>query len=308
MRRLTVILFFLVVLTAASSHLWRLFSNKFFDITGSAEWIWTPHRISRNTPVAFFAVRTLDLPKHRAWARIKILGDPEYTLYFNGREVGGRRVRAQVHLDLFDVSALARDGQNRIVVAVRSTNGVGGLIASVDIAPEAENIVVSGRDWKIFRRWDDELPSRDVGTPVLPMSFGEPPVGRWNYLAQKAALIADPPTTTLQPRSSFEFRTVIPTIRIRSGIAVTVLEPARATAYDFGPTSGHVRLVLEHRGTVPPVINVRLANAEQELSSVEAELRPFVFAAGEKQVTDPEVNSFRYVVVYGGKARAEVLR
>lgn len=307
-KRLTAVLFLLILMTAATSYLWRMFSNKFYDITGSAEWIWAPHKISRNTPVAFFAVREVDLPKYRAWARIKILGDPEYTLYFNGRQIGGRRVRDKLHLDIFDVSPLAHDGKNRIVVAVRSTNGVGGLLASVDIAPEAENIVVSGRDWKIFRKWNEALPFRDVGTPVGPMSFGEPPAGRWNYLGQKPAVIADPPSRVLEPRSSVAFRAMIPTIRIRSGIAVSVLEAARATAYDFGPTSGHVRLVLNRPGSVPPVVRVRLANAEGELSSIEGDIRPFVFADGEMMVTDPEINSFRYVIVYGGRARAEVVQ
>ena len=307
-RRLTAVLLFLILMTAATSYLWRLFSNKFHDNTGAAEWIWAPHRISRNTPVVFFAVKEVELPPHRAWARIKILGDPEYTLYFNGRQVGSRRIRDSLHLDVYDVSALARDGTNRIVVAVRSTTGVGGLIASVDIAPEAENVVVSGKDWKIFGRWDPVLPFKDAGSAVSPMTFGEPPAGRWNYLGQRPAPLSDAPSTVLQPLRSFEYRAMIPTIRIRSGIAVSVLEPARATAYDFGPTSGHVRLVLDRAGGPPPVVRTRLANAEQELAEVEADIRSFVFGEGETSVINPEAESFRYVVVYGGRGRPEVVR
>jgi len=59
---------------------------------------------------------------------------------------------------------------------------------------------------------------------------------------------------------------------------------------------------------VPPVVNVRQANSREELTIVESTPRPFVFGEGEKFVTDPEVNYFRYVVVYGGRARAEVVQ
>jgi hypothetical protein len=308
MRRLTAALFFIVLLTAGFSYLWELFSNKFHDITGQATWIWAPHRISRNTPVVFFAARDFDLPKHRAWTRIKILGDPEYTLYFNGHQIGGRRVGDALHLDTYEVSKLAHDGKNRLLIAVRSTNGVGGLIASIDIAPEIENIVVTGSDWKIFPVWNSELPVRDVGSSVTPMVLGEPPAGRWNYLAQRSAELSAPPSTVIQPSRSWSYRATIPTIKIRSGVAVAVPEAARATAYDFGPTAGHVRLVLNRPYSVPPVVRVRLANAEQELSSVEADIRSFVFGAGETMVLDPEVHHFRYVVVYGGRARAEVVK
>ena len=308
MRRLLAALFFLVLLTAGFASLWRLFSNKFQDITGTATWIWTPHRISRNLPVVFFAARDFDLPKNRPWTRIKITGDPEYTLYFNGKQIGGRRLRENIHLDVFDVSDLARDGENRILVAVRSTNGVGGLLVSVDIAPETENFVVSGPEWKIFREWNAGLPLRDVGSFVGPMIIGEPPAGRWNYLSQRPAKITAPPSSVQKPVRTWNFRAMIPAIKIRSGVAVVVTEPARAAAFDFGPTAGHVRLVLNGPQAVPPVVRVRLANAEEELATVEAHIRDFVFGAGETTVIDPELNHFRYVVVYGGRATAEVVR
>src|SRR5687767_7516011 len=66
MRRLTAIIIFFVLFTAAFSYLWRLYATKFYDITGNASWIWARHRISRNIPVAFFAARNFDLPSGRA--------------------------------------------------------------------------------------------------------------------------------------------------------------------------------------------------------------------------------------------------
>src|SRR5713101_4485864 len=131
MRRLDIATFGLFLFTAAFHRLNLLYSHKFFDVTGRAQWIWPQHRFAANVPVAFFATRDFDLPKNRYFTRIKIAGDPQYTLYFNGREVGGRRTAEDMALDVYDVSTLAHDGPNRIVVAARSANGVGGLLASV---------------------------------------------------------------------------------------------------------------------------------------------------------------------------------
>ena len=151
MGRLAIATLGLFLFIAAFHRLNLLYSHKFFDVTGRAQWIWPQLRVAANVPVAFFATRDFDLPKNRYFTRIKIAGDPQYTLYFNGREVGGRRTADDMALDVYDVSTLARDGRNRIVVAVRSANGVGGLLASVDITPEYQNMVPSGSDAAVSR-------------------------------------------------------------------------------------------------------------------------------------------------------------
>lgn len=308
MRRLTAVTLFLLLLTAAFSYLWRLYSTKFYDITGEATWIWAPHQVSRNMPVVFFAARDFDLPPGRNWTRIKILGDPEYTLYFNGTKIGGRRAGDDRHLDLFDVSGLARDRGNRILVAVRSTNGVGGLIAAVDIKAEIENYIVTGPEWKIFRRWDDRLPFRDAGPAVAPMIIGQPPIGRWNFPAKRPGDAAVEATSILQPREVRQYRTEIPTIEIRDGVAVGGRKTVRATAFDFGPTRGRVKLNFRGGVGMPSVIYARTANAPEELTALEPPTMPFVFGPGEEIVIDPEERAFRYVIVYGGRGTAEVLQ
>src|SRR2546428_7963219 len=90
-RRLTISLLLLFGLVAAYSQLDLLYSHKFLDITGRAQWIWPRHQLSREIPVAFFATRNFDLPPNRLFTRVKVFGDPEYTLYFNGAQIGGRR-------------------------------------------------------------------------------------------------------------------------------------------------------------------------------------------------------------------------
>lgn len=308
MRRFTIAVFFLVSFTAAFSYLFRFYTRRFDDVTGPAEWIWAPHQISRNIPVVFFATRDFDLPVQRHFTRLKIYADPEYTLYFNGRQLATRRVDEQRKLDVYDLSALARTGRNRLVIAVRSTSGVGGLLASIDIAPEFENVVVSDSSWRIFRRWNDALPLRDLGPAQRPMLLGEPPLGRWHYLAPTVAAFDPPPQRIVEPLKSYDYRATIPTVKIVEGVAVAVEQAVRATAFDFGFTSGRVRLTLIRDEPVPPVVKFRLANVREELNFVESRIWSTPFGAGERSLTEPEVRQFRYVIVFGGKAKAEVVQ
>lgn len=310
MRRLTIVIVLGFLFFAAFVHLDRLYSQKFYDVTGTAKWIWPKHQLSRDVPVAFFAVRDFDLPENRYYTKIKVAGDPEYTLYFNGQEIGGRRF-GEDHdaLDVFDVTQLAKTGRNRIVIAARSTNGVGGVLAAVDLSAEVENYVVSDASWKIFRRWNPALPLRDVGASAPPMILGQPPTGRWNYLATAPGKPELPVQKVVQPREAFTFFTHIPEVKVIGGTAVVGSRRVRATAYDFGDIAdGRARLLIDFDNGQPREIKLRFANVRPELFSVEGDIRPFVFAAGERTLIDPEVRHFRYVMVYGGQARAEVLR
>lgn len=310
MKRLAAAILFVFLFTAAFTHLQRVYSQKFFDVTRKAEWIWVPHRLSDNVPVAFFAARNFDLPKDRYYTRVKILGDPEYTFYLNGRELAGRRVGEDGKIDVFDVSDLVITGGNRIVVAVRATQGVGGLIASIDISPELESWVVTDRRWKIYRRWDPEILRRDVAelAPSPPMILGDPPVGRWDYLAPAPGQFTEPVQRVLAPRGMFATRASVPVIRTSGGVAIVATERMKATVFDFGFTRGRVQLVIDNDRDFSRDVNVRFANVKEELSAIDWNLRSYVFAAGERVVVDPEVRSFRYVMVYGGHVRAEVLQ
>ena len=277
-----------------------MYGAKFYDLTGTAQWIWPQHRLAADVPVAFFAAREFDLPPNRHFTHLRILGDPEYTVWFNGKQIGGRRAGTEPSLDLFDVSSLARDGRNRVLVAVRSRRGVGGLIAGIDIAPELTNWIVTDAGWKIFRSWHAELPLRDRGTASAPMLLGAPPAGRWNFPPSVSAAIATPAQRVVRPRTSFAVMGQQPTTRIIEGVAVAGREPVPATVFDFGHTSGRVRL---QRGSgAEAVITIGFANIPEELRAVPPMMRPFVFAAGEREVTDPETVGFRYVIVYGDAA------
>jgi hypothetical protein len=256
------------------------------------------------------------LPEKRYYTHLKVIGDPEYTVYLNGRELAGRRVTARrqtdadQRLDLYDISSLVKTGRNRLVVAVRSPQGVGGLIAAIDLAPETQNWLVTNADWKIYRSWHPELPRRDP--PGLrwqtPAIVGLPPTGRWNYLDVVERPLGMAPKTYIPPQQSFEVIGYIPTVRTRGGVAVAMADRARATAFDFGFTRGRLRLTRERNHFTSRLVYVRFAFARQELGYVEWNLRPIVFAPGEMTVTTPEARDFRYAMVFARGVRAELVK
>ncbi len=315
MKRLTIVLAFVFACTAAFAHLERTYARKFFDITGDARWIWARHRMNDNQPVAFFAARDFTLPAHRVYTHLKVLGDPEYTVFLNGREVAGRRIEGRRGedvervIDVYDVTPLVRTGANRIVIAVRAPSGAGGLIASIDIGPEAANWVVTGSDWKIHRRWDPRILKSDAGITGWqpPVIIGEPPVGRWNYLSTEQQPLAPLPARVTPPKDSFPQIGLIPRIRTAGGVAVAGTEELRAVAFDFGFTKGHVRLIDHADRAVSEVVWVRFAFDRSELRFPEWNLRPVVFAPGESVVTTPEIHDFRYAMLFGKGVRAEVV-
>lgn len=315
MKRLTIVLAFVFAGTAAFAHLERTYARKFFDITGDARWIWAQHRMNGNEPLAFFASRDFTLPEHRVYTRLKVLGDPEYTVFLNGRQIAGRRVGGKRGedeervIDVYDVTPLVKTGPNRIVIAVRAPQGAGGLIASIDIGPEAANWVVTDARWKIHRRWDPRILRSDAGATSWqpPMVIGEPPIGRWNYLKTQEQPLAPPPTRVTLPKDAFAQIGLIPRIRTSGGVAVAGTEEARATAFDFGFTKGHVRLIDGTDRVVSEAVWVRFAFDRAELRFPEWNLRPVVFAPGESVVTTPEIHDFRYAMVFGKGVRAELV-
>src|SRR5437764_11656429 len=240
--RLATIALAALLITFSIDRLYLLYAHKFYDITGRAEWIWAQHQLSRDNPVAFFATREFDLPPNRYFTHVKIAGDPEYTLWFNGTEIGGRKLGDARALDVYDVTDLARTSANRMVVGVRSGDGVGGVIASLDVAPEIQNVIVTDGSWHIVRRWMDDLMVHDPERWEWPMPIGRPPIGRWNYLGRQEGKRAKTSHRVVAPGGAFDFKTALPVIDVRGGVAVTVSLRKRATVFDFGPITARARL------------------------------------------------------------------
>lgn len=310
MRRVSIAALAVFLFTAAFATLERTYSQKFHDVTGTAKWIWAAHRMSDNVPVAFYAARDFDLPPHRHFTHLKVLGDPEYNVYVNGRHAASRRVGEERSLDLYDISQLVRTGRNRIVIAVRAPRGVGGLLASIDIHPEIANWLVTDGSWKIYRKWTPLLLERDLPRASSPVVIGEPPIGRWNYLTVVRKELEKPVTEVLRPLEVFDHTGSVPIIQTRSGVAVAGVQTQRASVFDFGPHShGRVRLTIVPNRAASQLVNVRFANVREELGLVDWGVRPLILAPGEAVITTPESHAFRYVMVFNKKeASVEVVR
>jgi len=294
----------LLIVIAAVSHVSTFFNDKFSRTTGAANWIWDGGPLSSGKPRAFFVSRDFDLPADRRYVHLKVAADPEYTLFFNGREVGGYRGGDPLRLDVYDVSALAHDRANRIVVAVRSRTGAGGLIVSIDLAPNLENAITSDATWLVSNEWSDALlSSGGAGVRSRARLLGRPPFGKWNYLPEEKRELRASEYDVLQPVSETSLRSSVPETRAISGVVIRTSVPTEAKAFDFGFTRGRVRF---ETAPVGGEIRFKFANTEDDLTA-EGEIHSFVSAPGETWVVDPMESNFRYVVVYGNGAKVTVL-
>jgi len=307
-RRWTIAIVLSFLFAAAFTRLEAVYAHKFFDITGRAQWIWPRVEMASENPVVFFATRDFDLPATRYYTHIKIAADPEYTLYLNGRELASKRMTEASALDVYDVTSLAHDGRNRIVVAVRSVKGAGGLLVAVDLSPETENFIVTDQSWKISRVWSPALLQSDLKSMEKPVEIGEPPVGRWNYLVPRDAPIATAATTVVPAQTTFTAKTRLPEVKVVSGTPIASTRAVRAFGYDFGWLDGQARLVRTRDLALCQVIDIRYANAKEELLMVEGKTHAIVFAPGESVVVDPETRHFRWIGVYGRPVTAQVVK
>ncbi|HVR42778.1 MAG TPA: hypothetical protein VMS56_04970 [Thermoanaerobaculia bacterium] len=283
----------------------RFYTDKFHRTTGEASWLWSTHRIAADTPEAFFLARELDLPPAREFVRIRVAAEPEYTLWFNGVEVGGG-MSDGTRLWSWDVSGLAREGRNRVVIAVRSPRGVGGVLATVDLGPMRRNWLVTDRRWKLYTRWSEALIAQpDPTLPVeQPRVLGRPPFGRWNYPEEQPGIPYGSRREFLHPEQVIDFASSLPKIEVKSGVAVAGRIEAIARAFDFGPVSG--RAALRVAPGPRRAIAIRYASRPDELAG-EGAVESLVVGEGEREVVTPQRRTFRYLVVYDEPAEARVV-
>ena len=298
----------LFAVTAFVLLLHRIQQDKYYRLTGPAEWVWLDHQLSSQNPVAFFLLRDFELAPGPIYVKIKVAADPEYTLYVNGTRVGAAAMEKDVRLDQYDITPLVSPGRNRIVIAARSANGVGGVLAGLDLGPMRENELVTDDSWTVHTRWAPELLTSDEparsGKP--PLVIGTPPVGRWNYPPLRIVENqTQGPVQEAQGTTAVAAR--VREIRVISGVAVASAPAYPAVAWDFGEVTGYGRIRLEGESVDEPrVIRLRYVNALSELEH-EGEVRSLVAAPGEIELVDPQLQTFRYLVVIDDPARASVI-
>jgi putative heme-binding domain-containing protein len=118
-------------------------------------WIWTPEATtSKNLPMGgrnFRKVVTIDRPIANPvdLAQLEIAADDEFTLWFNGKEVGSGKTWQKI--STFDVKPLAKHGKNVIAINVRNTSiGAAALLCRGTFIPNGKSAmsVVSDGSWK----------------------------------------------------------------------------------------------------------------------------------------------------------------
>lgn len=145
-----------------------------------AAWIWAPRLTTFHGPTSFQAVREFEVQGVPTGARLAILADEEYVVFVNQQLVGTGRYRPGAAVDLYDLASIVRPGANRVVVELRSSYGVGGLLAQVSVDGATPQAIGTDASWTVARRFSRKI--RQVGGPLPGESarvWGRPPFGRW---------------------------------------------------------------------------------------------------------------------------------
>ncbi len=280
------------------------YAGKFERTTGEAEWLWTWNWISRQKPSAFFATRDFLLSGTDPYVEINVSADPMYTLFFNEVEVGGGRWEGSESIDVYDVTDLVIPGVNRIVIAVRAPDGVGGVLASVDTGPISRNIVVTNDEWRLSNEWSPELLLRDPADAFEPRVLGRPPFGRWNFPPERERERYEAGGYVLHPTSSSETNVALQKVKVVGGVAIAARDDVDATVFDFGQVSGRPRIHV-----APGEMRVIRYLAVDDLAHLKAGTDPdaLVVAQGETEVTEPATRHFRYFIALDPIESVEVL-
>ncbi|MGB5892306.1 MAG: hypothetical protein WBH75_20305 [Thermoanaerobaculia bacterium] len=150
--------------------------------TRDAEWIWAPGMKGEPSPVRFFLVRQFELPFAVSDARLLARADEEYEVHLNGTWVGSNRYAAGT-VDAYDAGSLLQPGTNTLLVELRSTRGIGGLLFSLEINGTQGEVlrIVSDDSWEVVGRGLRGLfgNRQELVLEEAVEVLGKPPVGRW---------------------------------------------------------------------------------------------------------------------------------
>ena len=171
-----------------------------------ASWIWADGTHRDTEPVAFYAVRDVELPAHqRAW--VALSADETYILYVNGQRIGANTWRDGAPADLYEVTDFVDPGWNRLVVEVASSRGAGGLLASLRLNQPDQAVLGTDANWQIVRRHDPAvLRGFELGDSEPARVWGRQPSGRWHPGSPEPRPVVPP---------AFPPRTPVPAVQVR---------------------------------------------------------------------------------------------
>jgi hypothetical protein len=182
--------------------------------------------MSATVPVAFFATRDFDAPREsRLYTHLKVLGDPEYTVFINGRESRGtpRRRHAWTRRDTRARSLRHLADRE---VGTQSHRDRRARAAGRRRFDRLDRHRPGDRELGGDRRQLAHLPplgsAHPAGDPAATRgsrrrSSARRPIGRWNYLATREQPLASPPNVSITPPNDvFAQMGVIPRSRPRA--------------------------------------------------------------------------------------------
>ncbi|OQC41533.1 MAG: hypothetical protein BWX64_00830 [Acidobacteria bacterium ADurb.Bin051] len=150
---------------------------------GEAHWLWAPEDPRGTAPTAFFLVRDFSLETPPAGAaRLIASGDEEYSVFLNGAWVAAGRYHPGAPAEVRDLTGILRPGENRLVVELRSSHGLGGFAARLADGAD-RTLLLTDASWEVVRA-DWGLLTDGVREPgAAPRDWGVSPVGRWQRLS-----------------------------------------------------------------------------------------------------------------------------
>jgi len=250
-------------------------------LTGRGQWIWVTDVLSPIHPQAALFVARLQLSAPPPGALLKVCGDREYVIYVNHTPAACGWSRPGFHLDLYDVGHLLHQGENVIVVEVRSPTPVGALLLALDVEGVGRDVLVSGPAF-VARSAFTLAASAPADKPV-PVRWGMPPRYPWGY-----------PKPLPHPRTLDE-TVVEDAVRLPDSSARVLAGGAREFVLPR-PVFGY--LWLEFSGDGPAFAAVR-GPLDGAAGDWRGEASPVVRLPGQGRWLDPEPQLISRVYVFG---------
>ncbi len=167
------------------------YRRELYHLTGEASWMWVTDDVAQLRPLAGVFVHRFKLTDRPRSAVAKVCGDREFVLWVNGHLVATGHNRPGFTLEVIPVTDLMRPGTNVIAVEAASPTPVGAVLFALDLEPgprglragdpRGRSAIVSGRDWRVLRKWDASVLETGEASGAAPWIWGRPPDHPWSY-------------------------------------------------------------------------------------------------------------------------------
>lgn len=156
--------------------------------TGEARWIWCSRDIRGPSPVRFYATREFVLQEVPRRATARVFVDRGWQLFVNGSRVAGGEQGPGDRLQVLEVAASLKHGENRLTIQAESPTGVGGILFSLELDGSRKSIV-SDASWRVDF---SDAARMGHGGQAHASEWGRPPIYPWGYPRPPASAGGNP--------------------------------------------------------------------------------------------------------------------